>query len=52
MVLYQCPKCNMVFNRKSNYDTHINKKFDCGQKSKPSQNAFQNIPKYSKNGIF
>lgn len=29
MVLYTCQKCNMVFNRKSNFDRHLNKKFDC-----------------------
>ena len=29
MVNRICPKCNIVFDRKSNYDYHINKKFDC-----------------------
>ena len=58
MVMYPCPKCNMIFNRKSNYDTHLNKKFDCSLKSTKSvylENAeknnlqpFQNFPKFSK----
>jgi len=29
MVLYKCNKCNKEFNRKSNYITHINRKFSC-----------------------
>ena len=29
MVKRQCLKCNATFERKSNYDKHINKKFDC-----------------------
>ena len=33
MVNRTCSKCNTVFNRKSNYDYHINKKFDCIQKN-------------------
>jgi len=28
-VQYQCDKCNKIFNKKSNYLTHINKKFEC-----------------------
>ena len=31
MVLYVCEKCNKEFGRKSNYLTHINKKFSCNK---------------------
>src|SRR3990167_10779808 len=31
MVKRICPKCNDVFDRKSNYEFHINRKFDCLQ---------------------
>jgi len=31
MVKRYCPKCNLVFDRKCNYDYHINRKFDCSQ---------------------
>ena len=31
MVSYNCPKCNTSFNRKSNYERHLNKKFNCNQ---------------------
>ena len=34
MVKYNCPKCNMEFYKKSNYNQHINKKFDCSPKNK------------------
>ena len=33
MVKRICPKCNMEFDRKSCYDYHLNKKFDCVIKS-------------------
>ena len=29
MVKYTCPKCNKIFDKKSNYDTHMNKKKPC-----------------------
>ena len=29
MVTYTCNKCNKTFDRKSNYQTHINKKYPC-----------------------
>ena len=32
MVNRICPKCFKEFNKKSNYLSHINKKFDCEQK--------------------
>jgi hypothetical protein len=31
MVEYTCEKCNKVFNRKSNYEVHLNKKIDCSK---------------------
>ena len=29
MVTYSCNKCYKVFDRKSNYETHISKKYPC-----------------------
>lgn len=29
MVEYTCHKCNKIFDRKSNYETHINRKKPC-----------------------
>jgi chaperonin cofactor prefoldin len=29
MVEYMCAKCNKSFDRKSNYLTHVNRKFAC-----------------------
>jgi hypothetical protein len=29
MVLYKCDKCNKEFNKKHNYEVHINRKFSC-----------------------
>ena len=31
MVNYVCKKCNKIFNRKSNYQRHLNRKFPCEQ---------------------
>ena len=31
MVKRQCTKCNAIFYRKSHYDYHINRKFNCIQ---------------------
>jgi len=33
MVFYKCNKCNKEFNRKSNYTSHINRKFLCNKNS-------------------
>jgi uncharacterized C2H2 Zn-finger protein len=33
MVFYKCNKCNKEFNRKSNYTSHINRKFFCNKNS-------------------
>ena len=54
MVKRCCPKCNAVFDRKSNYNKHIIKKFDCRINSdvfndkfddfKNFPNIFQNFP--------
>jgi len=58
MVYRKCPKCQAIFDRKSNYDKHINKKFDCSQNIKKTNKTtviiqnipiqFQNIPQNSK----
>ncbi len=29
MVKHTCPKCDKIFDKKSNYDTHMNKKKPC-----------------------
>jgi hypothetical protein len=39
MVCYVCSKCNAVFNKKSNYNYHINRIYDCSKKSIKSLNA-------------
>jgi uncharacterized C2H2 Zn-finger protein len=52
MVLYPCPKCGMEFNRKSNFETHLNKKYDCVIKNKKHEEKselFQNFPKSFQN---
>ncbi len=49
MVKRCCPKCNAVFDRKSNYDKHMNKKFDCGlnvNQSNENLEVFQNFPNF------
>ena len=33
MVLHVCEKCNRSFNKKSSYNTHINRKFPCSPPS-------------------
>jgi hypothetical protein len=53
MVQRQCPKCNALFDRKSHYDYHINRKTDCNRNKNNiiDENGnsieIQNIPKYS-----
>ncbi len=48
MLYYPCPKCNIIFNKKSNLTRHINKKFDCSLKTKSSNdNEFTEINKIS-----
>ncbi len=32
MVFYPCPKCNVIFNKKSNFISHTNRVFDCSIK--------------------
>lgn len=49
MVLHICKKCNKEFNRKDNYNTHVNKKLPCIKNVINEGNnikIFQNIPKY------
>lgn len=31
MVIYKCDKCNKVFDKKSNYDTHMARIYDCSK---------------------
>src|SRR5579872_5396539 len=31
MVEYKCDKCNKIFDKKSNYVVHINKKYSCNK---------------------
>jgi uncharacterized C2H2 Zn-finger protein len=43
-MIYECPKCTKKFDRKSNYTTHINKKYPCtpileGPAQKPHKTA-------------
>ena len=33
MVLYKCDKCLKEFNKKHNYEVHINRKFSCIKES-------------------
>ena len=46
MVEYKCDKCNKIFNKKSNFTKHINRKNKC--KSKEIVNI-QNIPENTQN---
>ena len=51
MVKRICQKCNAVFERKSNYEFHINRKFDCVKNTNnktEENNVFQNFPNLSK----
>ena len=32
MVYYHCPKCNAIFNKKSNFISHTKRIYDCSQK--------------------
>ena len=60
MVKRQCPKCNALFDRKSHYDYHINRKTDCSKNKSiydEEHNLCQNmqfcaeiVPKYAKLG--
>ena len=38
MVKYTCPKCDKIFDKKSNYDTHMNKKKPCNPESIDNSN--------------
>ena len=58
MVKRYCPKCNVEFDRKCNFDYHINRKFDCSIKNNLSidlndektenLNICQNLPIFAK----
>jgi hypothetical protein len=51
MVQRRCPKCYAIFDRKSTFDKHINRKFDCSQNKNKLDDKnddldqIQNIPK-------
>src|SRR3990167_4891992 len=57
MVQRICLKCNLIFDRKSTFDFHINKKFDCGSKKEHTDdlinetnkvlNICENLPKFA-----
>ena len=36
-VYYECSRCNYTTNKKSHYETHVNRKFPCKPQSKPVQ---------------
>jgi hypothetical protein len=38
MAYYPCPKCNVIFNKKSNLTRHMNKIYDCSQKVNKNNN--------------
>jgi len=42
MVEYICEKCDKVFNRKFNYEVHLNKKIDCSKNKKDVNNLVLN----------
>jgi hypothetical protein len=44
MVSYNCPKCDKIFDKKSNYISHINKKYACNTKNKIE--SLKNIKEY------
>jgi len=44
MVNRCCPKCNAIFDRKSSYDKHLNKKFDCSQNKNTNIKIDNNLP--------
>ena len=51
MVKYECKRCKMIFNKKSNFVRHENKKFTCvqnNQKSKYVPKVSIEVPKVSK----
>jgi len=58
MVQRKCPKCNALFDRKSTYDYHINKIFDCSTKKSNQENLnekknsvdtfINNLPEFTK----
>jgi hypothetical protein len=51
MVKRKCPKCDAIFDRKSNYEAHINKKFDCSYK-KNNHNDDQNNNQNDEQNIY
>jgi DNA-directed RNA polymerase subunit RPC12/RpoP len=51
MVEYKCKNCDKIFNKKSNYKSHINRKNKCDQKSQNCSNLLLNAHKNSKANI-
>ena len=58
MVQRKCPKCDAIFDRKSSYDYHINRVFDCSTKKSNQENLsdkkncddtyFNDLPEFAK----
>lgn len=54
MKQFQCPKCNIIFNKKSNLTRHTNKIYDCIEKGSMNNNLSefaeinQNLPNLTK----
>ena len=58
MVQRKCPKCDAIFDRKSSYDYHINRVFDCSTKKSNQENLsdkkncddtfINNLPEFTK----
>jgi hypothetical protein len=47
MVKRQCLKCKAIFNKKSTYDYHINRKTDCSQNNNNNNNNINNINEFA-----
>ena len=48
MVEYKCDRCHKSFNKKHNYDVHINRKYQCGSISQSEPKDSQDLAKLVK----